>query len=178
MTSLPHQNMGSGAHQKVEMPWGSMAEETSLTGHIWGTPQCREHEEPRRTGSLRRKSNSFTMPWAGETAGYRDMYCGAWVPPHRGFLYHRLPWATYTYCTVSSLPSSLFSMLHTKVCTFQLLKLWALCRQGPCLIHLCINSAKVGYPSGNVQKVIDEWMDGQINEEANLYKMPDQLGNV
>lgn len=60
------------------MLWGTVAEETSLTGHTWGAPQCREHEEPRRTGSLGR--HHVMMPRAGESAGDRDTCWRTWVP--------------------------------------------------------------------------------------------------
>lgn len=72
------------------MPWSSMAEGTSLTGHPWGALQCGEHVEPRRTGSLGRKSNHVIKPWAGDTVGHRDMVDrggGGWVgaqTDHRG----------------------------------------------------------------------------------------------
>ena len=45
-----------------------------------GSPQCGEHKEPRRTDSLKRKSNPITMPQRGETAGYRDTHLGARGP--------------------------------------------------------------------------------------------------
>lgn len=35
------------------------------------------YEEPRRTGSLGRKSDHVMTPWAGETMGYRDTHWGA-----------------------------------------------------------------------------------------------------
>lgn len=72
----------------------------------------------------------------------------------------RLPFA----CVLSP-----FALCHhwcvTKLYTFQFLKLWGHFKQGFCLIHLCVDSAKGGYPSGNVQKVMYEWwMDGLMNK--------------
>lgn len=53
-----------------------------------------------------------------------------------------------------------FALCHhwcvTMLCTFQFLKLWGHFKQGFCLIHLCVNSATGGYPSGNIQKVMYE----------------------
>ena len=62
------------------MPWGSMAKEMYLTMALTRSPPCREREEPRRAGSLGRKSDHVMTPWAGETMGYRDMHWGAEAP--------------------------------------------------------------------------------------------------
>lgn len=68
----------------------------------------------------------------------------------------RLPFA----CVLSPFAFMPSLSCVTKLYTFQFLKLWGHFKQGFCLIHLCVDSAKGGYPSGNVQKVMsDGWMD-------------------
>lgn len=72
---LPQQGKGSGLTRR----WGCWGRAEWQREHLWWDTLGEPHDagaqwrEPRRMGSLRRKSSHIMIPWAGEAAGYKEV---------------------------------------------------------------------------------------------------------